>query len=151
MFIFYFLLNEEVRKFWREKKRRNRLKTSTDKGLNLVNLVIGKDEDYDETLDETFETSDKEEYNKIGESNHRKSSKKKNLKRKFKSDNKTTPADAGPKTSTTNNNNSNYNEQKNSNQAERFFIEPHEWERNTTRRHSIVDIPGNTQEKITVL
>lgn len=141
-----------MRKFWREKKRRNRLKSSTDKGLNLVNLVIGKDEDYDETLDETFETSDREEFNKIGESDLRKSSKKKNLKRKFKSDNKTTPATSGPKTSTTiNHKNNNNNKQKNSNQAERSFIEPHEWERNTTRRHSIVDIPGNTQEKITVL
>jgi hypothetical protein len=134
LFIFYFLLNEEVRKFWREKKRKNRLKTSAEKGLNLMNLVIGKDEDYDETLDETFDVSDKEVDNKSGKKSEHKKSRRKFLKMKLKLEKATATTKPEPKSS-----------------HERFFIEPQEWEKNTTRRHSIVDIPGNTQEKITVL
>ena len=144
MFIFYFLLNEEVRKFWREKKRKNRLKTSTEKGLNLVNLVIGKDEDYDETLDETFETSDKEENKKLGPTNSYKKDKKKVEKVKTTilplSANRNTDRQASKQS---------HNEV--GDERERFFIEPQEWEKNRTRRHSVVDIPANAQEKITVL
>lgn len=135
LFIFYFVLNEEVRKFWREKKRKHRLKTSTEKGLNLVNLVIGKDEDYDETLDETFETSDKEDFNKYEKV-------KKPKKPKTMKSQKTCSSDQTEKKG---------RQPMVSSSKDRIFIEPQEWERNVTRSHSIVDISMNNQEKITVL
>ena len=135
MFIFYFVLNEEVRKFWREKKRKNRLKSSTEKGLNLVNLVIGKEEDYDETFDETFETSDKEDYNKLTSNKKEKNGARKSQKERT-SQRQTTKLRAGVGKMISN---------------EKIFIEPQEWQKNTERSHNIVDMSAKTQEKITVL
>jgi hypothetical protein len=141
LFIFYFVLNEEVRKYWREKKRKNRLKTSVEKGLNLVNLVIGKDEDYDETLDETFETSEREDFETKVKKKSKKSKKTKQQKNSVDSESLKAKKHSFA-TNTAENSGSS---------KERVFIEPQGWERNVVRSNSTVDILFNTQEKITVL
>jgi len=136
-------LNEEVRKYWREKKRKTRMTNSAEKGLNLVHLVIGKDEDYDETLDDTFETSEREDDNQM---NRKASKKSKKIKQK-----KNSPDLASLKVNKDSFvSQSKMNENRDSSR-ERVFIEPQGWEKNVERSHSVVDISLNTQEKITVL
>lgn len=103
--------------------------------MNLVSLVIGKEEDYDETFDETFETSDREDNNRFVSNK-----KEKNTKRSQKEE--------VSKRQTTNKLKA---EGDKSVSSKKFFIEPQEWQKNTERSHNIVDISAKTQEKITVL
>jgi len=112
-----------------------------EKGLNLVNLVIGKDEEYDETLDETFETSEREDFETKVKKKSKKSKKTKHQKNSVDSESLKAKRHSFATKAAENSGSS----------KERVFIEPQGWERNVVRSHSTVDISLNTQEKITVL
>ena len=157
MFIFYFLLNEEVRKFWRDKKRKHRLKLSADKGLNLVNLVLDKnlDDEYDENLDDTLEQlSIKQESNSVKH-------KPKKITRELlkQEDSKKSDANTMDKSKKS----SVFNQTKNSSSSiarmekkdisgEQFQLETAEWEKNNARKlNNICDKSIKKEEKVTVL
>ena len=152
MFIFYFLLNEEVRKFWRDKKRKHRLKLSADKGLNLVNLVLDKnlDDEYDENLDDTLEQLSIKQAN-----NSVKHKPNKSTRESLKQDgNKKPEANTMEKSkkSSVFNLTKNSSMEKKDISGEQFQLETAEWEKNNARKlNNICDKSMKKEEKVTVL